>query len=95
MKNAPRKPSPKTILSRKARRLPVADRIELLDELWHSIAADQEGVPVPTWQKEMIRERLLEIRENQGKGLSLEAFEAKAQQFIDDANTRRSLKARK
>jgi hypothetical protein len=45
MKKTRRKRSLKSILSQQARRLPVADRIELLDELWHSIAADQDNPP--------------------------------------------------
>jgi putative addiction module component (TIGR02574 family) len=42
--------------------LPVAERIELVEELWDSIAADceREGLPLPDEQREDLARRLRE-----------------------------------
>jgi putative addiction module component (TIGR02574 family) len=67
----------KTALKRTIHQLPVSDRIDLVDDLLRSIARDQEAIPVPRWQKQMIDERLAWIDENPGKGLSLAQFRRK------------------
>jgi len=41
-------------------RLPPEDRFELLSEVWDSIAADPDSVPVPEWHRTVLRERLAE-----------------------------------
>ena len=39
-------------------RLPLAERIELVEDLWDSIAADAEAVPVPeSHRRELVRRR--------------------------------------
>lgn len=70
----------KATVSKSMRRLPVADRIELLDELWHSIAADQRDIPVTAAQKAMIDERLDWIEKHPGQGMTLAEFRRKLQQ---------------
>jgi putative addiction module component (TIGR02574 family) len=39
-------------------RLPVADRLELLEQIWDSIAATPEELPVPEWHKAELDRRL-------------------------------------
>lgn len=81
----------KAALSKSMRKLPVTDRMELIDELWHSLAADQADIPVPKWQQEMIDEKLAEIEANPGKGMPLEQFQRK----IDQGIRRMEARARK
>jgi putative addiction module component (TIGR02574 family) len=39
-------------------RLPVDERLELLEQVWDSIAADPSQLPVPEWHKEELDRRL-------------------------------------
>jgi putative addiction module component (TIGR02574 family) len=41
-------------------RLPPAERLELLDELWDSLAADASAVPVPEWHQRELDRRVAE-----------------------------------
>jgi putative addiction module component (TIGR02574 family) len=41
-------------------KLPAAERLELLDELWDSLAADASTVPVPEWHKRELDRRVAE-----------------------------------
>lgn len=49
--------TPKSILEQ-ALRLPVDQRLELVEQLWDSIAADASQVPVPDWHKAELNRRL-------------------------------------
>ena len=51
--------TPKSILQQ-ALRLPVEQRLELVEELWDSIAADSSQVPMPDWHKAELDRRLAE-----------------------------------
>jgi putative addiction module component (TIGR02574 family) len=51
--------TPKSILEQ-ALRLPVAERIDLVEQLWDSIAAASSQVPVPEWHKAELDRRLAE-----------------------------------
>ncbi|MCY4074651.1 MAG: addiction module protein [Acidobacteria bacterium] len=46
----------KSDIQREALDLPARERIELVVKLWGSLAPDE--VPVPDWQRDLIRERL-------------------------------------
>ncbi len=37
--------------------LPLAERLQLVEDLWDSIAADRAGVPMLDWQTEELRAR--------------------------------------
>ena len=41
--------------------LPVAERLELVQELWDSIADSKGQFPVHEWQRELARERLADF----------------------------------
>jgi len=46
-------------------KLPVAERIQLVEDLWDSIAQSQEQeLPVPEWQKAELRRRRQEYLKN-------------------------------
>ena len=45
-------------------KLPLAERIQLVEDLWDSIARDQEELPIPEWQKAELLRRQQEYREN-------------------------------
>ena len=49
----------KTVLQ-EALRLPVEERLELVEQIWQSIAADPNKVPVPDWHKAELDRRLAE-----------------------------------
>jgi len=38
--------------------LPVEERLELVQQIWDSIAATPEAIPVPEWHKEELDRRL-------------------------------------
>lgn len=44
--------------------LSVPQRLELVEELWNSIADSPAGLPVPDWQKEELDRRKAEYLEN-------------------------------
>ena len=44
-------------------RLPPAERIQLIEEAWESLAASPESVPVPDWHRELLDERLADPTE--------------------------------
>jgi putative addiction module component (TIGR02574 family) len=39
-------------------RLPIDQRLELVERVWDSIAASPESIPVPEWHKEVLDRRL-------------------------------------
>ena len=46
-------------IQRQALNLPARERIELVVKLWDSLTPD--AIPVPEWQRELIRERLTDL----------------------------------
>lgn len=46
-------------IQREALNLPAEERIQLVVELWDSLAPGE--VPVPDWQRDLIRDRLAEL----------------------------------
>ena len=51
----------KSEIQREALSLPAQERIELVVELWESLAPGD--IPVPDWQRELIRDRLAALEE--------------------------------
>lgn len=41
--------------------LPVSERLELVQELWDSIADDHAQMPIQDWQRELVKARLSEL----------------------------------
>lgn len=39
-------------------KLPVSDRLKLIEELWQSLETDEADVPVPDWQRAELDKRL-------------------------------------
>jgi putative addiction module component (TIGR02574 family) len=64
----------RSALKKSIDRLPVTERIELMDELMVSIARDHKEIPVTTSQKRMIDKALDEIEKNPGRGIPLAEF---------------------
>lgn len=46
-------------IQREALNLPAQERIQLVVELWDSLAPEE--IPVPDWQRNLIRDRLAEL----------------------------------
>jgi putative addiction module component (TIGR02574 family) len=38
--------------------LPLAERLQLVEDLWDSIAAEQDALPLPQWQVDEVNARL-------------------------------------
>lgn len=38
-------------------KLPLAERLQLVEDLWDSIAAEQEQLPLPQWQLDELKAR--------------------------------------
>ena len=53
--------SDKSAIQREALSLPAQERIELVIELWNSLAPGE--IPVPDWQRDLIRDRLAALEE--------------------------------
>jgi putative addiction module component (TIGR02574 family) len=52
--------------------LSVAEKLQLVEDLWDDIAATPENVPVPEWQKEELARRKANYAQNPGSGSSWE-----------------------
>ena len=39
-------------------RLPAEERLQLVEDIWASLAASPESVPVPEWHRELLDDRL-------------------------------------
>ena len=46
--------------------LTLPERIQLVEDLWDSIAAESESLPLPDWQKEELARREAEYARNPG-----------------------------
>ncbi len=51
----------KSEIQREALNLPAQERIELVVELWDSLAPGE--IPVPDWQRDLIRDRLVALED--------------------------------
>ena len=52
--------------------LSISQKLQLVEQLWDSIAAAPEAVPVPDWQKEELARRKADHLQNPGSGISWE-----------------------
>jgi putative addiction module component (TIGR02574 family) len=53
-------------------KLPLQERLQLVEDLWDSIALEDKNLPVPQWQKEELDRRAHEFAAKPGSGISLE-----------------------
>lgn len=51
----------KSAIHKEALNLPAQERIELVVELWDSLAPGQ--IPIPDWQRDLIRDRLTALED--------------------------------
>lgn len=58
----------KSITAADIAEMPVEDRIQLVHDIWDSIAELPEAVPVPDWHKEELQKRLEEFHQNPNEG---------------------------
>ena len=71
----------KSEIQREALSLPAQERIELVVELWDSLAPGD--IPVPDWQRELIRDRLTALEEVLPEERSV-SWEAVRKRFFSD-----------
>jgi putative addiction module component (TIGR02574 family) len=57
------------------KKLPIAERLQLVEDLWDSIAADQNALPDPPELIEEIRARVARFKANPSSGIPWEEVE--------------------
>ena len=70
---------PATMKSLGIDRLPIGERLSLLEELWDSISDDPDGVALTEAQEALIAQRLAEHRENPDDVIPWEVIRAEAE----------------
>jgi putative addiction module component (TIGR02574 family) len=70
--------TPKALLD-EILRLPLDERLRLVEDVWDSIAATPEAVPMPEWHKVELERRL--ANPEAGRGLSWDEVRAKLRQL--------------
>jgi len=53
-------------------KLPLAERMQLVEDLWDSIARSREELPIPQWQKDALEERKRSFLQHPDAGQSWE-----------------------
>ena len=53
-------------------KLPLAERMQLVEDLWDSIARSREELPIPQWQKDALEERKRSVLQHPDAGQSWE-----------------------
>jgi putative addiction module component (TIGR02574 family) len=48
--------------------LPVSERVQLVEDLWDSIARSNADIPIPQWQKDELERRKQSFLRNQDSG---------------------------
>ncbi len=56
--------------------LSIEEKIDYVQALWGRIAADEAHVPVPTWHREILAERLADLEADPDGGRPWEEIEA-------------------
>ena len=73
----------KSEIQREALNLPARERIELVVELWDSLAPGE--IPVPDWQRDLIRNRLATLEDVPPADRSVPWEEVRKRVFSDRA----------
>jgi len=50
--------------------LPVSERLEIVEQLWDSIAESKETLPIQEWQREIVKARLDDFENGKTTGLT-------------------------
>ena len=66
----------KMAISKSVKRLPIADRLDLLEEIQLSIPDNDGSIPLYEWQKKLIDKRRAAYRKNPGNTVSGADFRA-------------------
>lgn len=53
-------------------KLPVDERLEIMEKIWDSIQENNEDIEIPQWHKEILEERFQKYKNNVTKGKSWE-----------------------
>ncbi|MCH7990374.1 MAG: addiction module protein [Planctomycetes bacterium] len=64
--------------------LEVAEKLQLVEDLWDNIATTPDAVPVEDWQKEELARRKAAHQQDQEAGSSWEDVKARIRQSNDD-----------
>jgi putative addiction module component (TIGR02574 family) len=66
-----------TALLEEARQLSVAERVELVGDLWDTILPEQDQLPLSDAHRKVLDERMARYRENPNEGSSWEEVRAR------------------
>ena len=58
------------------RQLSVEDRLQLIEDVWASLEADEDTIEVPEWHKQILDERLAEFERHPDEGQSWDEVKA-------------------
>jgi putative addiction module component (TIGR02574 family) len=58
--------------------LPRAERLQLVEDLWDSIAQEDGGLPVPDWKRDELRRRKQRFQEHPATGRTWEQVKERA-----------------
>ena len=70
----------KDFLLTEAAKLSVQERIELIEAIWDTVAADLDGLPIPESHKEELDRRLAEMEANPGAESTWEEVRTRLEQ---------------
>ena len=59
------------------KRLNPKERIILMNEIWESFEDENKMIESPSWHQEVLEERMLKIKNNEAKFISLEELKSR------------------
>jgi len=59
------------------KKLNIKDRIILMNNIWESLESQNSSIDSPLWHKNILKERVAKIQNNEAKFISLEELRAR------------------
>lgn len=59
-------------LKKEINKLPIAEKLILIEEVWDNIAAASSDIPLPEWQKQELDKRLAQYQTNEIETVPME-----------------------
>jgi putative addiction module component (TIGR02574 family) len=61
-----------------------AEKLQAMEQLWRSMAGEQDKVESPGWHKKILEKRLTKVEAGKGEFLTLAQFKKRLQRFVED-----------
>ena len=65
-------------------RMSFAERLQAMELLWRSMAAEPDKLESPGWHKKILARRLAKVEAGKGEFLTLTQFKKRLQKFVGD-----------